>query len=114
MQGGQDSNLQPAVLETAALPIEPPPFVGKQLSSDFSGEWHTSRLKSKDDYIKKSFFGEIIPFETFKKLVSNEYEPTDKHIEKNISDYLEALVKENQDQFAACNLGLHDQALAGF
>ena len=25
-QGGQDSNLQPAVLETAALPIEPPPF----------------------------------------------------------------------------------------
>jgi hypothetical protein len=24
-QGGQDSNLQPAVLETAALPIEPPP-----------------------------------------------------------------------------------------
>ena len=24
--GGQDSNLQPAVLETAALPIEPPPF----------------------------------------------------------------------------------------
>jgi hypothetical protein len=26
LQGGQDSNLQPAVLETAALPIEPPPF----------------------------------------------------------------------------------------
>ncbi len=25
LQGGQDSNLQPAVLETAALPIEPPP-----------------------------------------------------------------------------------------
>src|SRR6218665_1370231 len=25
-QGGQDSNLQPAVLETAALPIEPPPY----------------------------------------------------------------------------------------
>jgi hypothetical protein len=25
-QGGQDLNLQPAVLETAALPIEPPPF----------------------------------------------------------------------------------------
>src|SRR3954468_3283644 len=25
-QGGQDSNLQPAVLETAALPIEPPPL----------------------------------------------------------------------------------------
>jgi hypothetical protein len=25
-QGGQDSNLQPAVLETAALPITPPPF----------------------------------------------------------------------------------------
>ena len=24
-QGGQDSNLQPAVLETAALPIAPPP-----------------------------------------------------------------------------------------
>src|SRR6478752_9430725 len=27
LQGGQDSNLQPAVLETAALPIEPPPYV---------------------------------------------------------------------------------------
>jgi hypothetical protein len=27
-QGGQDSNLQPTVLETVALPIEPPPFVG--------------------------------------------------------------------------------------
>jgi hypothetical protein len=26
LQGGQDLNLQPAVLETAALPIEPPPF----------------------------------------------------------------------------------------
>src|SRR5471032_1551816 len=25
-QGGQDLNLQPAVLETAALPIEPPPY----------------------------------------------------------------------------------------
>src|ERR1700712_2849557 len=25
LQGGQDLNLQPAVLETAALPIEPPP-----------------------------------------------------------------------------------------
>ena len=25
LQGGQDSNLQPAVLETAALPVEPPP-----------------------------------------------------------------------------------------
>src|SRR5579863_10750031 len=25
-QGGQDSNLQPAILETAALPIAPPPF----------------------------------------------------------------------------------------
>jgi hypothetical protein len=29
LQGGQDSNLQPAVLETAALPIEPPPFAAK-------------------------------------------------------------------------------------
>jgi len=28
-QGGQDSNLQPAVLETAALPIEPPPLAVK-------------------------------------------------------------------------------------
>jgi len=28
-QGGQDSNLQPAVLETAALPIEPPPYSAK-------------------------------------------------------------------------------------
>src|SRR5690606_13525800 len=28
-QGGQDSNLQPAVLETAALPIEPPPYVAR-------------------------------------------------------------------------------------
>jgi len=28
-QGGQDSNLQPAVLETAALPIEPPPSAAK-------------------------------------------------------------------------------------
>jgi hypothetical protein len=27
LQGGQDLNLQPAVLETAALPIEPPPYV---------------------------------------------------------------------------------------
>ena len=26
LQGGQDLNLQPAVLETAALPIEPPPY----------------------------------------------------------------------------------------
>ena len=26
-QGGQDSNLQPAVLETAALPIAPPPYL---------------------------------------------------------------------------------------
>ncbi len=26
-QGGQDSNLQPTVLETATLPIELPPFV---------------------------------------------------------------------------------------
>jgi len=26
LQGRQDSNLQPAVLETAALPIEPLPF----------------------------------------------------------------------------------------
>ena len=32
LQGGQDLNLQPAVLETAALPIEPPPFA-VQLSS---------------------------------------------------------------------------------
>ena len=29
VQGGQDSNLQPAVLETAALPIEPPPYGSK-------------------------------------------------------------------------------------
>ena len=27
LQGGQDLNLPPAVLETAALPIEPPPYV---------------------------------------------------------------------------------------
>jgi hypothetical protein len=30
LQGGQDLNLQPAVLETAALPIEPPPYVRNQ------------------------------------------------------------------------------------
>ena len=44
-QGGQDSNLQPAVLETAALPIEPPPygcpgharaFHGVEISADLS------------------------------------------------------------------------------
>jgi hypothetical protein len=32
-QGGQDSNLQPAVLETAALPIEPPPYATRLAGS---------------------------------------------------------------------------------
>jgi hypothetical protein len=34
LQGGQDLNLQPAVLETAALPIEPPPYVPDQIVPD--------------------------------------------------------------------------------
>jgi hypothetical protein len=34
LQGGQDLNLQPAVLETAALPIEPPPFAVKSTVAD--------------------------------------------------------------------------------
>jgi predicted NAD-dependent protein-ADP-ribosyltransferase YbiA (DUF1768 family) len=71
----------------------------KKLQNKSNYKYMDDLLKSKDSYIKKSFFGEIIPFETFKKLVSKEYEPTDKHIEKNISDYLEKIIKENQDQF---------------
>lgn len=71
----------------------------KKLQNKSNYKYMDDLLKSKDSYIKKSFFGEIIPFETFKKLVSKEYEPTDKHIEKNISEYLEKVVKENQDQF---------------
>jgi hypothetical protein len=44
LQGGQDSNLQPAVLETAALPIEPPPYgakspTGSRASGDLSPKW---------------------------------------------------------------------------
>jgi predicted NAD-dependent protein-ADP-ribosyltransferase YbiA (DUF1768 family) len=71
----------------------------KKLQNKSNYQYMNNVLKSKDDYIKKSFFGEMIPFESFKKLVSKEYEPTDKHIEKNILDYLEKIVKENQDQF---------------
>jgi hypothetical protein len=34
-QGRQDSNLQPAVLETAALPIAPLPYGSKTVSGPF-------------------------------------------------------------------------------
>jgi hypothetical protein len=43
LQGGQDSNLQPAVLETAALPIEPPPY-GDEILRLFGDAFHPGDL----------------------------------------------------------------------
>jgi hypothetical protein len=40
LQGGQDLNLQPAVLETAALPIEPPPY---ELKSSFAASFRPQK-----------------------------------------------------------------------
>ena len=50
-QGGQDLNLQPAVLETAALPIEPPPYRAQRRPATRPAEsghdkaWQTSPLR---------------------------------------------------------------------
>ena len=50
LQGGQDSNLQPAVLETAALPIEPPPFAREVnlLPTLSHKHYDTSTLRSEE------------------------------------------------------------------
>jgi hypothetical protein len=43
LQGRQDLNLQPAVLETAALPVELRPFAGWQANLPVSGFTHERR-----------------------------------------------------------------------
>src|SRR6476620_7213501 len=49
VQGGQDSNLQPAVLETAALPIEPPPSADSEPghASPRSGSGDVARMMAR-------------------------------------------------------------------
>jgi hypothetical protein len=70
LQGGQDSNLQPAVLETAALPIEPPPFALKRSPGNISGHAKAWQISTTGISVRHGFAGQKAPPRDFGQAAS--------------------------------------------